>query len=219
MNTVKDCLLIKDHFPDVSIKVFYMDIRAFGKGFEDLFQRSKEAGTQYIRGIPGEIEEDPATKSLRLYVENTHRRQDRVSRGRHGHPVGRGHSPSRQRQDQQLLTLQRSQDGFFLEAHPKLKPVDAATQGVFFAGCAESPKDIKDSVTQAGAAAARANRLMMQGKVKVEAITSTVIPELCRSCGICVQGLPVPRHLVRHQGKEARGRGRGRVRGLRHVQR
>ena len=126
-----------------------MDIRAFGKGFEDLFQRSKEAGTQYIRGIPGEIEEDPETKSLRLFVENT------TEGGTECHEVDMvvlsvGAVPRRDSDGiGQLLTLQRSQDGFFLEAHPKLKPVDAATQGVFFAGCAESPKDIKDSVTQA----------------------------------------------------------------------
>jgi len=190
MNTVKDCLLIKDHFPDVNIKVFYMDIRAFGKGFEDLFQRSKEAGTTYIRGIPGEIEEDPTTRSLTLYVENT------TAGGTECHEADMvvlsiGAIPRRDSDTiGQLLTLQRSSDGFFLEAHPKLKPVDAATQGVFFAGCAESPKDIRDSVTQAGAAAARANRLMMQGKVSVEAITSTVIPELCKSCGICVKVCP-----------------------------
>jgi len=190
MNTIKDCLLIKDHYPDIDIKVFYMDIRAFGKGFEDLFQRSKEAGTQYIRGIPGEIEEDPETKGLRLFVENT------TEGGVERHDVDMvvlsvGAVP-RHDSDviQRLLTLQRSQDGFFLEAHPKLKPVDAATQGVFFAGCAESPKDIKDSVTQASAAVARANRLMMQGQVSVEAITSRVIPELCKSCGICVKVCP-----------------------------
>jgi heterodisulfide reductase subunit A len=67
MNTVKDSLLIKDHWPGTEIKVFYMDIRAFGKGFEDLYQRSKERGVQYIRGIPGEIAEDPATKDLILH--------------------------------------------------------------------------------------------------------------------------------------------------------
>ena len=91
---------------------------------------------------------------------------------------------------QQQLTLQKSAEGFFLEAHPKLKPVDAATQGIFFAGCAEGPKDIKDSVTQASAAAARANRLMRAGEVMVEAITSMVDDQLCISCGICARVCP-----------------------------
>ncbi|MDW7680620.1 MAG: 4Fe-4S binding protein, partial [bacterium] len=75
MNTVKDSLLLKDHYPDIEVKVFYMDIRAFGKGFEDLFMRSKEAGVMYIRGIPGEIEQDPKSNNLKLMVENTTTRQ------------------------------------------------------------------------------------------------------------------------------------------------
>ncbi len=74
---------------------------------------------------------------------------------------------------QRLLNLScAGSDGFFLEAHPKLRPVDTPTGGIFLAGCAEGPKDIKDSVTQASAAASRANILMSQGKVTVEAITA-----------------------------------------------
>jgi heterodisulfide reductase subunit A len=71
MNTVKDTLLLADHYPDIESRVFYMDIRAFGKGFEDLYLRSKAAGVRYVRGIPGVIEEDPATRNLRVRVENT----------------------------------------------------------------------------------------------------------------------------------------------------
>jgi heterodisulfide reductase subunit A len=77
-----------------------------------------------------------------------------------------------------------------LEAHPKLRPVDAATGGVFFAGCAESPKDIKDSVTQASAAAARAGILMAKGHVTVEAITPITYPDKCTACGLCVKVCP-----------------------------
>jgi heterodisulfide reductase subunit A len=89
-----------------------------------------------------------------------------------------------------LLTVSRNQDGFFLEAHPKLRPVDAATGGIFFAGCAEAPKDIKDSVTQASAAAARAGILMAKGKVTVEAITPVYDAEKCKACGLCVKVCP-----------------------------
>ena len=73
MNTVKDTLLLADHYPDTENYVFYQDIRAFGKSFEDMFQRSKEAGTRYIRGLPGDIEEDPETRNLTITVENTTR--------------------------------------------------------------------------------------------------------------------------------------------------
>lgn len=88
---------------------------------------------------------------------------------------------------QRLFNLSKSHDGFFLEAHPKLKPVDTPTAGVFLAGCAESPKDIRDSVTQAGAAAARAGILMAKGSLTVEAITPKINLEKCIGCGLCTK--------------------------------
>jgi heterodisulfide reductase subunit A len=91
---------------------------------------------------------------------------------------------------QRLFNLSRTADGFFMEAHPKLRPVDAPTGGIFLAGCAESPKDIKDSVTQASAAAARAGILMAKGKVQVEAITSLLNPSNCTGCQMCVKVCP-----------------------------
>ena len=60
MNTIKSTLMLKEHYPEMEVKVFYIDIRAFGKGFEDLFRRSRAAGVRFIRGLPGEIKEDPA---------------------------------------------------------------------------------------------------------------------------------------------------------------
>ncbi|MBL7059498.1 MAG: hydrogenase iron-sulfur subunit, partial [Candidatus Marinimicrobia bacterium] len=77
-----------------------------------------------------------------------------------------------------------------MESHPKLKPVDAPTGGVYFAGCAEFPKDVKDSVTQASAAAARAQILLNAGEISVEAITSVCDADMCESCGICVTVCP-----------------------------
>ena len=190
MNTVKDSLLLKDHYPDTDITVFYMDMRTFGKGFEDLYMRSKAAGVKYIRGLPGEVTEDPETRNLRVWVENT------TARRLEEHELDMlvlsiGAVP---RQDsevvKQLLTLSRTSDGFFMESHPKLKPVDAPTKGVFLAGCAESPKDIKDSVTQASAAASRAAILLSAPTIKVEAITAVVDEALCTSCGLCAPVCP-----------------------------
>jgi len=89
-----------------------------------------------------------------------------------------------------LLTLSKTSDGFFRETHPKLKPVDAPTRGVFFAGFCEAPKDIKDSVCQAGAAASRAGALLNAGKITVEAITSRIDEEACKKCGICAGVCP-----------------------------
>jgi len=190
MNTIKDTLLLKDHYPDIEAKVFYIDIRAFGKGFEELFKSSKAAGVKYIRGIPGEIEEDQETKNLKVLVEDTtfNKFEEHefdmlvLSVG----VIPRLDMPK----VQQLLTLSKTPDGFFMEAHPKLKPVDAPTTGVFFAGCAEAPKDVKDSVTQASAAAARAETVLSAGKVKLEAITSTINSDMCRFCSMCAKVCP-----------------------------
>ncbi len=190
MNTIKDSLLIMEHWPDTKIKIFYLDIRAFGKGFEDLYKRSKNSGVMYIRGLPSEIREDPVTSNLVIVSENTN--TGRVEE----HEVDLavlsvGLIPTKDSDViQRLFTLSKTSDGFFMESHPKLKPVDAPTQGVFFAGCAEGPKDIKDSVTQASAAASRAGILMKAGKIKVEAITSIVNEEICNACGLCARVCP-----------------------------
>lgn len=189
MNTVKDALLIKEHWPETQIYVFYQDIRAFGKGFEDLFRRSKEEGVVYIRGLPSRVEE-LEDKRLKIYAEDTllskivELEADMVI-------LSVGLIPRRDREEiQKKLALSLSEDGFYLESHPKLKPVDTAIGGVFLAGCAEGPKDIKDSVTQASAAAARAGILMAKGEVTVEALTPVIDPDVCKRCGMCANVCP-----------------------------
>jgi heterodisulfide reductase subunit A len=190
MNTIKDAVLLKDHYPDTDVKVFYMDIRAFGKGFEDLYMKSKEEGVHYIRGLPGEVEEDPETGNLLVTVENT--TTGKIERHELDLLVLSVGLLPRGDSDviRQLLTLSRTSDGFLMESHPKLKPVDAPTRGVFLAGCAEAPKDVKDSVTQASAAAARANVILSSDKLTVEAITAYIDPELCKYCGLCEKVCP-----------------------------
>jgi heterodisulfide reductase subunit A len=190
MNTIKDTLLLADHYPDTKNSVFYQDIRAFGKGFEDMFQRSKEAGTRYIRGLPGDIDEDPQTRHLIVTVENT--TSGKLERHELDMVVlSVGVQPSADRDKlASMLTLSKTSDGFFMESHPKLKPVDAPTRGVYFAGFCESPKDIKESVCQAGAASSRAGALLNAGEIKIEAITSVIDDEACSKCGLCAKVCP-----------------------------
>jgi len=190
MNTVKSAIMLKEHYPEMEVKVFYIDIRAFGKGFEDLFKRSKGMGVRYIRGLPGSVREDAATKDLVLTVENTATNELETHRAEMVVLSVGLQPPEDMKVIQEMLALQKTSDGFYLEAHPKLQPVDSASRGIFFAGCAEGPKDIKDSVTQASAAAARAMRIMNPGSLSVEAITATVDESLCNSCGICAKRCP-----------------------------
>ena len=189
MNTIKSTLILKEHYPDMEITVFYMDIRAFGKGFEDLYNRSRRLGVKYLRGLPGSVEELP-DGSLQVAVENmATARVDFHELDMLVLALGINAAKGTQ-QLQEMLGLQLTPDGFYLEAHPKLLPVDAATRGVFYAGCAEGPKDIKESVTQGTAAASRAVRLMHKGEIASEPITASVLSERCTSCGICARVCP-----------------------------
>ncbi len=186
MESIKDALLIKEHWPDIETSIFFIDIRAFGKGFEELYRRSREEGIRYIRGRPAEIQEDPKNHNLYVVVEDTrigsllYEEYDLVvlSIGAEG---PKEHIP---------IPLPQTVDGYYLEAHPKLKPVDTPTDGVFIAGGAEAPKDIRETVTQASAAAGRAARLLKQGHVRVEPLYAYVDATKCIACGICATRCP-----------------------------
>jgi heterodisulfide reductase subunit A len=205
MNTIKETLLLADHYPESRSTVYYMDIRAFGKGFEDLYRRSREAGVRYVRGLPGNVREDADSRDLVVEIENTltgameeHRLDMLV--------LAVGMVPRRangngKRSIDEILSLSHTSDGFVMEAHPKLKPVDAPTRGVYFAGCVESPKDVKDSVTQAGAAAARAGNLLGGGEVRIEAITATLDADRCQLCTICARVCPF--HAIEQADKKS----------------
>ncbi|MGZ8867762.1 MAG: hydrogenase iron-sulfur subunit [Thermoanaerobaculia bacterium] len=189
MNTVKETLQLAEHYPDSEATVFYIDIRAFGKGFEEMYRRSREKGTRYVRGLPGSVAEDPTTGELIVHAENTLTGKQDIHRFDMlvlavGMVPRKGNGNGKRTIDE-ILSLSHTADGFVMEAHPKLKPVDAPTRGIYFAGTVESPKDVKDSVTQAGAAASRASNLLSAGQVRIEAITARLNPDACVPCKVC----------------------------------
>jgi heterodisulfide reductase subunit A len=189
MNSIKSAQYMKENYPNSDVTVFYMDLRAFGKGFEELLMRSKRSGVRYIRGLPGEIIETDGG-NLHAVVENT------TSNKLETHEfdmlvLAVGATPATDTEViRQMVGLSKSPGGFLKEAHPKLRPVDTPTKGIFIAGTAESPKDVRESVTQASAAASRSGILLNKGHLAVEAITAVVLEEDCKLCGLCAAVCP-----------------------------
>ena len=183
MITAKQARLVREQLPNAQITVFYMDVRAFGKGFEEFYDRAREEGIIYRRGNPSEIIRHGDRVIVRaedtLLGEQVEVEADLVVLA-----VG-----MRPRLDTDavagLLKLSRSADGFFMEAHPKLRPVETAMAGVFLAGCCQGPKDISETIAQARAAASAAMIPLMRGQVQVDAATSFIDEELCSGCGQC----------------------------------
>ncbi len=183
MVTAKQARMVREQLPNAQVTVFYMDVRAYGKGFEEFYDRAREEGILYRRGNPSEIIKRGERVVVRaedtLIGEQVEVEADLVVLA-----VG-----MRPRADTDavatLLKLSRSADGFFMEAHPKLRPVETAMAGVFLAGCCQGPKDISESIAQARAAASAAMIPLMRGQVQVDAATSFIDEELCAGCGQC----------------------------------
>ena len=183
MYTAKQAYLVKEQIPDANVTIFYMDVRAFGKGFEEFYDRVRMEGIRYRRGNASEIYRKGKRLVVRaedtLLSETLEVEADLVV-------LAVGMVPRHDVKDvASLLKLSRSPDGFFLEAHPKLRPIDTTTDGVFLAGTCQGPKDIADTVAQAKAAASSALIPLSRGRVKVESIVSVVNQEICSGCGIC----------------------------------
>jgi len=191
MYAMKNAQIIKEHYPDTDIAVYYNDIRAFGKGFEELYHRVREEyRVEFIRGRPAKLTQNKATKSVMIRAEETllnkitEREFDLVV-------LSTGLIPSEgTKRISKTLGLTVSPDGFLAEAHPKLRPVDTAMDGIYLAGCCQAPKDIPDSVAQAKAAASSAAQPMAMKKVRIEPLTVTIDEEVCVGCGLCVELCP-----------------------------
>ncbi len=184
MYTAKHALLTKEHIPDANITVLYTDVRAFGKGFEEFYNRAKDEGVKYVRKeLTANIQVEGAGDRVVVKVEDTYGvrefEADLVVLATGAMPGSDASELAR------VLRISQRADGFFMETHQKLQPVDTPTGGIFLAGCCQSPKDIPDSVAQACAAAARASIPLMNGEVEIEPLTASVNEEFCVGCRSC----------------------------------
>jgi len=191
MYATKLASLLKRADPSRDVYIFYTDLRAYGKGFEEYYRKAQELGVKFIRGRPGELQEDPETKKVIVRVEDTLTRKI-IEKKFDLVVLSVGLVPSKGTlKIAEMLKLPRSSDGFLKEAHPKFRPVDTPVEGVFVAGTAQGPKDIPDTVAQASAAAARAMAIMNRGELELSPIKAIVYEEKCDGCGECIDACPV----------------------------
>ncbi len=188
MYATKQARQYKEKHPDADIYIFYMDIRAFGKGYEEFYESAAEDyGINYVRGRIAEVRENPLNHNIIIRSEDTLLQQP-IEVEVELFILSTGIEPRADSDEiTSLLRIQKSADGFFLEAHPKLRPVDTLTEGIFIAGVAQGPKDIPDSVAQAKGAASSAMALMGKGEVEIEPFFAVVRSDRCTGCGMCIE--------------------------------
>jgi heterodisulfide reductase subunit A len=183
MYTAKQANLVLDQLPGARVTAFYMDVRAFSKGGEEFYDRARARGVRYRRGNPSEVYRRGSKLVVRsedtLLQRTVEVEADMVVLAIGLEPGAGGNDVT------QMLKLSCTGDGFLAEAHPKLRPVDTTSDGIFLAGTCQGPKDIPDTVAQAKAAASSALIPLSRGKATVEAITSSILQELCVGCGLC----------------------------------
>lgn len=195
MYALKYTHLIKEKVGhDTRVYDFYIDMRCFGEGYEEFYTRCQKEGTLFIRGKVASITDKAQTKAeqgkLIAIAEDTllgevirvpvdmvilctaiQARQDAGEVGR-------------------VFGVNQGADGFFLEEHPKLGPLNTATEGVFLCGCCQKPMDIPDTVSQASGAAAKALSLAAKGRVDISPTISFIDPDVCVGCKTCISLCP-----------------------------
>ncbi|NTW08949.1 MAG: hydrogenase iron-sulfur subunit [Anaerolineaceae bacterium] len=195
MYSIKNAVLLKQMDPDLDISVYYMDIRTPSKGYEEFYDRARELGIHFIQGRPSLITEDPATKNLFVHSEDVslgkviEREYDMVMLNQAGIPQPDQATMS------SVLNIVQSPGGFFMEYHPKLRPMDTPTDGVFLAGACQGLKDIPSSVAQGIAAASRAGRILHSDQWEIEPTVAAVWEDRCisaqgKQCGLCAKACP-----------------------------
>ena len=188
-HSIRNALQLKSRNPKMDVYILYQDLRAYGLR-EDLYRRAREAGIQFIRyrqeqGV--EVLQKGADLKVR-FKDTVLRREMEIT------PemivLASAIVPPAENPLSQQFKVTLNDDGFFMEAHAKLRPVDCATDGVFICGLAHAPKPIDESISQAAAAATKAVTLLARKVIRTSGNTAKVDPMACSGCGVCESVCP-----------------------------
>lgn len=188
---IKNAGIIKDTIPDAEVYVCYIDIRTPGLNYEEYYKDTQKKGVRFLRGRPSEIQKDPNTGELKVILEDTLAQTpvelpaDMVILSSAMVPP-RGIGPLGSK-----LQVLRSKEGFLKEFHIKMNPTMSSREGVYIAGAIQGPKDITQTVAQAGSTAAMASAPLVQGYIEKEMLVPTIDKSLCVLCGMCQTVCPV----------------------------
>ncbi|OAT84839.1 CoB--CoM heterodisulfide reductase iron-sulfur subunit A family protein [Desulfotomaculum copahuensis] len=189
MYMLKEARLIKEKYPATNVYLFYIDVRTAGKDFEEYYNYCRDLGIKVIRGRAGAVDELAGDRlRVRAYDVDmcapVELESDLVVLATAIEPAPGLPEMGRK------LGINCGGEGFLKELHTKLYPVETSVKGIYVAGCAQGPKDIPESVSQARAASSSAAVPLTLGKVVVEPFSSAVDREKCSGCGICVPLCP-----------------------------
>ena len=190
MYTAKHAMLVRDKYPDTDVYVFYIDVRTPGKNFDEFYRRAVEDyGVHYIKGMVGKVAPTAAGKLLvrgsdLLADQQLHIEADMVI-------LAAAIEPDKSaRPLATMLTASMDTNDFFTEAHPKLRPVESPTAGIFLSGICQGPKDIPETVSQAGAAAAKVIGLLAKDHLTCNPCVAHSDEQLCNGCSSCEKVCP-----------------------------
>lgn len=205
MYTAKHAMLTRDKYPDTEVFVFYIDVRTPGKNFDEFYRRAaEEYGVHYIKGSVGKVSPEgrvlKVTGSDLLGGKQLSIDADLVVLATAVEPDSSARSLAT------LLRASMDTNDFFTEAHPKLKPVESPTAGVFLSGMCQGPKDIPETVSQAGAAAAKVIGLLSKDRLLGNPCVARSDREMCSGCRLCANVCPYG--AITYEDKEFRTPGR-----------
>jgi len=192
MEALKNALLIKESYPETDVYILFRDLQTYGKDYEEWHRMAQDKGVKFVKYVLEKPPEVIAGRDGKLEVNVYHALLGEELRVESDLVVLS--TPLVQHEDakelSQVLKVPLGTDGFFFEAHVKLRPIDFATDGIYVCGTAHSPKDTAESVSQALGVASRAAIPMAVKRLRTEAITAVVGESLCSGCGTCVKICP-----------------------------